>query len=108
MDKQDEIQKKLIELELAIDKQDEAAKTPAKEGAKAEIVSLSSVEEKKKLEGLQTSADLHMFGGIALLVTGILMVFTHVQVGTGALAFFGFGTHFGIVILPMLVGIGML
>jgi hypothetical protein len=108
MSKEDEIQKKLIELELAIEQEDKSANVPAKSPASSEIVSLDSIAAKKEAADLQLNADINLFVGIALLVTGILMVFAHVQVGTGMLLSLGFGPKIGILILPMLIGIGML
>ena len=52
-------------------------------------------------------SDFQLFSGIVLLLIGLLMLFQHVRVGTGALAFLGLGSGgFGFVLLPLLVGIG--
>jgi hypothetical protein len=50
-----------------------------------------------------------MIAGFGLLLTGVFMVLHHVQVGTGMMSWFGFGGQgFGLLLVPLLVGIGFL
>lgn len=53
--------------------------------------------------------DLYYFAGLALIGFSVLVFFQHVHVGTGLLQALGMGTGgFGLLIIPLLVGIGMI
>lgn len=55
-----------------------------------------------------TKSDLHYFGGIFLLLIGILLLFQHVQVTTGMMTYWGMtpGNSIGGLIVLLLVGVG--
>src|SRR5262249_29248459 len=56
-------------------------------------------------------SDLHYFGGIGLLCFGLFMLFQHVRVSSGyGWGWYGFypGAHIGYMLVPLLVGIGMI
>jgi hypothetical protein len=53
--------------------------------------------------------DLYYFSGIALMAFAVLVFFQHVRVGTGFIQALGLGAGgFGLLMLPLLVGIGLI
>lgn len=117
---EDEIQQKLVELELAMQKEQvqkateevKAQATAATQAAhSATDNALQHVEAALKDNPLakrdenELSVDLYKYGGFAALGIGLFMLLSHIQVWTPWSMFAGFG---GLVILPLLAGIGML
>jgi hypothetical protein len=104
MDKKDEeIQRKLLELESTVLKESQAAQqhlVPARESSPELIVNRNNQTPIIKNE-------LCYFSGIGLILTGVLMFFNHVRLGSGFLAMFGFGGGgFGLLLIPLMIGIG--
>lgn len=109
-----EIQKKLVELESAI----------LKESGPADNAQVSRVETASELNRVTPSknqfsnnkvsesqkSDLHYFGGIFLIVIGIIMLFQHVRVTTGMVGYWGMstGSSIGGLIVLLLIGLGWL
>ena len=53
--------------------------------------------------------DLYYFGGIGLVAFALITLFQHIRVGTGMLQALGLsGQGFGLLMLPLLVGIGLI
>ena len=53
--------------------------------------------------------DLYYFGGIALIFFSVLVFFQHIRLGTGFIQALGLGSGgFGLLILPLLIGIGLI
>jgi len=110
---EDEIQKKLVELELSIKeeeaKRDQVARREGSTGlttsANADHVTARNIE---KNEDAELSADLCSLGGLALLGLSVLMLFSHIKVGTGFFNFLGMGGLRGFILVPLFIGIGML
>ncbi|HEY9786242.1 MAG TPA: hypothetical protein V6D17_12615 [Candidatus Obscuribacterales bacterium] len=96
--KDEEIKRKLDELEMSVLKE---APQP-----------LSVQEKSTQLRADSTSStsiksDLCYFAGLGLIVTGFLMLFQHIRVGTGFFAALGIGSQgFGLILIPLLIGIG--
>ncbi len=108
--KDDEIQRKLQELESAVLKesttQPQQHLTTPNPTTSSDLMSLN---KKKELPTPSVQNDLQYFGGIALILTGLFMFFNHVRVGTGMMGMFGLvGGGFGLLFIPLMVGIGWL
>ncbi len=100
MNKKDqEIEQKLLELESSIAK--EQPHPPAILETRTELTAGEAIKAAK--------GDLFVFMGLTCLVTGLLMFFNHVKVGTPMLAMFGLSNQgFGLIIIPLIFGIGWL
>ncbi len=103
---EDEIQKKLIELEASIEEEQpkllSSREKSTAAGQSSEATTPANADEVMK-------ADMHLLGGLALIATGLLMLFTHIRVGTGMMTIFGLGSQgMGFLLLPLFIGIGML
>ncbi|MBX9876910.1 MAG: hypothetical protein K2Y22_00485 [Candidatus Obscuribacterales bacterium] len=95
----DEIQRKLNELEASLDysTNEDEAKTVLK------------VPESTQLSTTGIGSELNIFIGLGLLLTSVLMFFNHVKVGSGWLSWLGFGGQgFGLVVIPLLIGLGLI
>jgi len=112
--KDEHIQKKLVELEAAIlkeQKQDtiEPEKSKVKLTAAPEATSdLPTLRSQAELNPVQKS-DLQYFGGIGLLMLGLFLLFNHVKVTSGYASLWGWsgaGGNIGYLMLPLLLGIG--
>lgn len=102
----DDIEDKLEKLELAI--QEELREEELARQEERRELSKSKKGEVATTDG-ELAADLYSIGGLVALGVGLLMVFSNMRIGTGALAWFGWGSAGGgFVFLPLLVGIGML
>ena len=94
---QDELKRLEVEVELA-NKTNQPIQPTNK--------SLGHIESVSKSDEIVKS-DSQLFAGIGLFVIGLIMLFQHIKVGTGALAFLGIGSGgFGFILLPLLVSIG--
>jgi hypothetical protein len=96
----DKIEKKLLELEDSLQT----------ESAKALPMPVSSQDLLKVNPQIPSlKDDMFYFSGIALLAFGILALFQHIRVGTGLFQALGMtGQGFGFLILPLLLGIGLI
>ncbi len=110
--KDDEIQRKLQELESAVLKesttQSQQHLTTPNPTTSSDLMSLN---KKKDVPAAVVQNDLQYFGGIALILTGLFMFFNHVRVGSPFLAMMGAGGSgggIGLLFLPLMVGIGWL
>lgn len=111
--KDDEIQRKLQELESAVLKesttQSQQHLTSPNPTPPTDLISLT---QKKNLPAQPVQNDLMYFGGIALILTGLFMFFNHVKVGSPFLGMLGGwgagGAGIGLLFLPLMVGIGWL
>ncbi|MFN8554280.1 MAG: hypothetical protein U0103_22620 [Candidatus Obscuribacterales bacterium] len=111
--KDDEIQRKLQELESAVLKesttQSQQHLTATNQTPPTDLISLT---QKKNLPAQPVQNDLMYFSGIALILTGLFMFFNHVRV-TGPFmsllgGFGGGGAGIGLLFIPLMVGIGWL
>ena len=94
-----DIEEKLAKLELGIDSK-KSSDLPA---------FVASRNLLKMAEPTSAKDDLYYFAGIALMLFSVFVFFQHVHVGTGILQAFGFGAGgFGLLMLPLLVGIGLI
>lgn len=109
--KEEEIKRKLIELETSVlkettptlitDQKTGNLRTTPGAGGNANVGATTS--------GAPTTvkSDLCYFGGLGLIAVGILMLFQYIQIGSGMMAMFGMaGGGFGLLLIPLLVGIG--
>lgn len=104
--KDEDIQRQLNKLEIEVLKEEEPhsvsfenkSSTNVTVGQNADIVSGASVQQ-----------DLYYFSGLGLIITGILMFFNHVHVGTGFFQMLGLGGGgFGLLLIPLMVCLGWL
>jgi hypothetical protein len=102
MNKDEEIKKKLDELETTILKEQKSKPDlPATSPQKLVVTSTPTVPSGK--------SDLYYIGGMGLVILGLVMLFQHVRVSTGLMTMLGLGgSGFGYLLLPLLVGIGWL
>jgi hypothetical protein len=106
--KDDEIQNKLKALE-ASPKEEESTQELTAPQKSSNVLHASNDENALADIDKFLSSDLNMLAGAGLILVGILMVFSHVRIGTSMLTWLGFGVHgMGFILLPLLVGIGML
>jgi uncharacterized protein len=116
--KDEHIQKKLVELEAAIQqeskgdvitpqKQRESNPTKLKVTPSSDTYDVPALRSQAELNPVQKS-DLHFFGGMASLLLGVFLLFSHVRVGSGYPTFWGWGggDHIGLLMLPLVFGIG--
>jgi hypothetical protein len=94
--KKEQIERKLIELESAVDSEPPHS------------VSLNKPSTDVTANaGAEIKSDLCFFGGLISIALGLLLLFQHVRVGTGFLAGLGFGGQgFGLLLIPLIIGIG--
>lgn len=105
--KDEEIQRKLQELESAVLKENTLKETPQHLTTANKSTELTASH--KQLPQTSVKNDLCYFGGIGLILTGIFMFFNHVRVGTGMLAMLGMtGGGMGLLFVPLMIGIGWL
>jgi hypothetical protein len=102
MDKKDEqIERKLIQLEESV-KEDSAHKVSAPDRTGSGLTGEMLPEGQTDVK-----SEVYYFSGLGLILTGILLLFNHIHVGTGFFAAFGWGGGgFGLLVIPLLVGIG--
>lgn len=107
--KDDEIQKKLVELESAILRETTELKT---DETSTELTTVTkdvpAARHGSPSNPAASRSDMHYFGGIALLLLGLLMLFQHVQVTSGYVSWWGIsaGSSIGFLLMPLLLGIG--
>jgi hypothetical protein len=107
--KDEEIQRKLAELESAVLK--ETPLHPSVIEIRSDLTTTGHQTGSKVASETTTSVgnDLCYFGGIGLILTGLFMFFNTVRVGTGFLNLFGMGgSGFGLLMIPLMFGIGWL
>jgi hypothetical protein len=110
--KDEEIQQKLMELESVVLKESgsthQTSLTTTNHKANEILVEARAASGSNSLpNGKTVSQELNFFLGVGLLLTGLLMFFNHVHVGSSFLAALGFGGGgFGLLMLPLMVGIG--
>jgi hypothetical protein len=110
---EDEIQQKLVELELSI-KDDEAKRSlPAASSAtssnslSALDTSISGTGEQKPAVADSSDLDWLTLGGYGLVLGGAAMILSHMQI-TSWFSYFGRTPMTGMLLIPLLVGLGML
>jgi hypothetical protein len=101
MDKKDEqIEKKLLELESSVLESANLKKTTSELDSEA----TTKLIESSSPNLLQS--DLYLFSGLASFVFGLLILFQHIRVGTGFMQALGLsGGGFGLLLIPMIFGI---
>jgi hypothetical protein len=132
--KQDEIEEKLRELEISLkestnsnvpaaipkptglskgkekEKEKEKKKSKDEDVDTVQISTRDSAREKSQAGSSSFMGDLFLLGGVALLILGVFVLFTHLTVFTGLPTifggFWGGGTGAGGLILLLLIGLG--
>jgi hypothetical protein len=108
--KDEEIQKKLEELELSIEREQTAKRNvpaPTDKSSSPQLITTSTTGSVREVA--PGGSDLHYFGGIALVLLSLVQMFQHAKVGTGILNMFGMGGGgFGLLLIPLMIGIGWL
>lgn len=99
--KEEEIKKKLLELETTVLKE-----SPGQLASEQKSTTLKSGGS--ETPSTTVKSDLCYFGGLGLIGVGLLMFFQHVSVGSGGLfAMLGLGGGgFGLLLIPLMLGIG--
>jgi uncharacterized membrane-anchored protein len=111
--KEEEIQRKLAELETTVLKEQTDMVTASHLTSTGMSASGSATGKGQAVtghdQGLSTRSDGAYFGGIGLILLGLILVFQHVRVGSGLMAMLGMGSGgFAILFLPLMIGIGMM
>ncbi len=113
--KDEEIQRKLLELEAAVLK--EAPPQPSLPASHQHSTAMTSLGASaasgstSRVPATTTNVqqDLCYFLGIGLIFTGLLMFFNQVHVGSGVLAMLGMGgSGFALILVPLMFGLGWL
>src|SRR5271165_5547186 len=109
--KDEEIQRKLLELEAAVLK--EAPPAPSLPTAPNQhstaLTSLGAKASPAQVPSTTVKQDLCYFLGLGLIFTGILMFFNQVHLQTSMLQMMGMGGGgFGLVLVPLMFGLGWL
>jgi uncharacterized protein len=114
--KEEEIQRKLMELETSVLKEQTDLTTTAGHSTSSNMNTTSggntgrtpTVNASNSPDGIPRS-DGAFLGGLALVFLGLVMVFQHVKVSSGLLAMLGMGSGgFALLFLPLMIGIGMM
>jgi len=110
MNKKDqEIQRKLDELETTILKEQTAKALPARVEPSHSAPSNSLSSTSAPAETIDAKSDLQYFGGIALICLGLIQLFQHVRLSSGFMGMLGMGGGgFGMLLIPLLIGVGWL
>jgi hypothetical protein len=105
---EDEIQQKLVELELSI-KEDEAKRNvPAQRAANStELVTSDTSITPTTNDPAKMDADLYTLGGWGLVGVSAFMFLSHMIIRTAGYASF-FGNGSGLLMVPVLVGVGLM
>lgn len=103
--KDDEIQRKLDELEKTILKE-----APNNDPLSPVLIPTDQKRSRASAdETPEVKSDLCYFGGIASLIFGLYLMFDHIRVGTGFMNILGMGGQgFGLMLLPLIGGVGWL
>ena len=106
--KDEEIQRKLQELEAAVLKESVSLKETNHPLVAQERSTELLTSQKNQVQSTVQN-DLCYFAGIGLILTSLFLFFNHIRVGTGMLQMFGLGgTGFGLLLIPLMAGIGWL
>lgn len=98
--KEEEIKKKLLELETTVLKE-----SPGQLAAEKKSTTLTTGGS--QAPATTVKSDLCYFAGLGLIGVSILMMFQHVTVGSGIMGMLGFGGGgFGLLLIPLMLGIG--
>lgn len=101
--KDEEIQKKLIKLESAVLKESTEVSAPQKS---TELTATERAGSANQLEA-PTKDDFKYFGGMALVMLGLFLLFQHVKLTTGYWFWGMSATHgIGLMLIPLIFGIG--
>jgi hypothetical protein len=112
--KEEEIQRKLVELETSVLKEQTDLHTVSDlaSGSSLSTAGMHASGAKSNTaggEGVSVKSDGLCFAGLASIFCGLMLVFQHVRVGSGLLAMLGVGSGgFALLFLPLMVGIGMM
>lgn len=105
----DEIQKKLVELEISIKDEEAKNNLPA---SKAKSTGLTNTNTDTSLtvgnQDQAGDAGMYQVGGVVCLIVSVGMLLAHMRIGTAFAGLWGFGPTLGLMVVPLLVGIGML
>lgn len=102
--REDEIQQKLVELELSI--KDEETKKNVPAASTGQSTGLTTTTDSSEKSGTD-EFDFQQIGGIFLLGLGLCILLGHLQFIPNW-GFWGRGPMLGLMVIPLMVGIGML
>jgi hypothetical protein len=98
---EEEIQLKLAQLEASIG--DTASQPPAAPVKKTDVAVVRTQKEEAE------KSDFQLIVGFCLMALGMLLFFNHVHIGSSFMGMFGLGgTGTALIIIPLMIGIGML
>lgn len=113
--KDEHIQKKLVELEAAILREEQKGEVSTPDKSKVKLTTppeaqsdYPSLVPNAQLNPVQKS-ELQYFGGIGLILFGLFLLFNHVRVTSGYASLWGWsasGNNIGYLMIPLLFGIG--
>lgn len=95
--KKEQIERKLIELETSVESEPLHTLSPNKPSSDVDATTSAEIK-----------SDLYLFSGLISIALGVLLLFQHVRISTGFFAGLGMGGGggFGLLMIPLLVGIG--
>ncbi len=104
--KDEEIQRKLDELETTILKE-QASKTDLTSSSKKESLILTTASS--DVVTVNAKSDLCYFGGLLSIGLGLVILFNTVRVSSPVFSIFGMGSGgFGLLLIPLMIGFGWL
>jgi len=110
--KEDEIQRKLTELENTVLREQTELTTAGLSTTGMSTTGMNATGKHGEIgasESTGLKSEGYCFGGLASIFCGLLLVFQHVRVGSGLLAMLGMGSGgFALLFLPLMIGIGMM
>ncbi|HEY9775097.1 MAG TPA: hypothetical protein V6C81_15135 [Planktothrix sp.] len=106
--KDEEIQKKLQDLETTVLKESHASQPPAVPHKEPQLITDTVLHTGTSSDdSLSIKNELQYFSGIGSIILGFVLMFNWVHVGTGFMAMLGMGGGgFGLFMIPLIVGFG--
>ncbi len=106
----DEIQRKLVELETAILKEQKSDIAPLYHKS-SELRTTTPAEMQSSVSSStssETKSNLHYYGGMGLILLGLFLLLQHVKLSSGYSTWWGMtaGDSIGFILVPLLVGVG--
>src|SRR6185437_3255188 len=103
--KEDEIQKKLVELEISIKDEEAKHQLPAARHNATDLSTTDYVDAKLQKEAENIDVSLYQIGGYVCIIGSICMLLAHLQPVNGWASLFT-SSGLGLMLIPLFVGIG--
>jgi hypothetical protein len=105
--KEDEIQKKLVELEISIKDEEAKRQVPAAKRNSTELTTTDDLDAELQKQAQEVDVSLYQLGGYGLVIASVCMLLAHMQ-PVLIWNFFSGSPAMGLLLIPLFVGIGWL